>query len=448
MMWWLLSLALAAPLTEAEVLAAVDARVPTIAQAEAMIRASEADYIGARGGADPMWEVGAQRWEGYYPSTRANAEVSVDTVFGPTFTAGYRLGMGEFADYDGKADTLDQGEFGASVKIPLRDLGLTKLRASMVVAEFGVERASFLADDIRRKARVNASKAYWEWVAAGRMLTLSQDLLQRAQTRDVGLRREVEAGARPRIDLLDNARALAKRRASVAKARGELVAASEALALWNRDDDGNPVVPTTDDLPDVMDPQMNTASLEEGLQAALEVRPSLRAGTVKVGMADIKRRRAERLRIPKISLYGAAYQDLGEGSETRMPLELRLGAQMEGTLLWRDARSERLEAVAAMDAAEADLRGKRDAVIAEVRSAHAAWVAAAESWQASSEAFALAEELLVLERRRQELGQSDLFRLVQREESLLSAGVDVAEAEAKTFKARAVWLGSIASGAE
>ena len=139
MMWWLLSLALAAPLTEAEVLAAVDARVPTIAQAEAMIRASEADYIGARGGADPMWEVGAQRWEGYYPSTRANAEVSVDTVFGPTFTAGYRLGMGEFADYDGKADTLDQGEFGASVKIPLRDLGLTKLRASMVVAEFGVE---------------------------------------------------------------------------------------------------------------------------------------------------------------------------------------------------------------------------------------------------------------------------------------------------------------------
>jgi cobalt-zinc-cadmium efflux system outer membrane protein len=160
MMWWLLSLVVAAPLTESDVLAAVDARVPTIAQAEAMIRASEAEYIGARGGADPMWEVGAQRWEGYYPSTRANAEVSVDTVFGPTFTAGYRLGMGEFADYDGKADTLDQGEFGASVKIPLRDLGLTKLRASMVVAEFGVERASFLADDIRRKARVNALKAY------------------------------------------------------------------------------------------------------------------------------------------------------------------------------------------------------------------------------------------------------------------------------------------------
>jgi outer membrane protein TolC len=448
MMWWLLSFVLAAPLTEVEVLAAVDARVPTIAQAEAMIRASEAEYIGARGGADPMWQVGAQQWQGYYPSTRANAELSVDTVFGPTFTAGYRLGLGDFADYDGKAVTLDQGEFGASIKIPIRDLGLTKLRASMVVAEFGVERASFLADDIRRKARVNACKAYWEWVAAGRILTLEQDLLQRAETRDGGLRREVEIGGRPRIDLLDNARVLAKRRARVAKARGALVAAAEALALWNRDDDGNPTVPTADDLPEAVQPQVMTASLEEGLQTALHVRPSLRAGLVKVGMADIKRRRAERLRIPKISLYGAAYQDLGEGTDGRRPWDLRLGAQREGTLLGRDARGERLDAVAAMDAAEADLRGKRDAVVAEVRSAHAAWVATAQAWQASAEAYAIAEELLVLERRRQELGGSDLFRLVQREESVLDAGLEVADAEAKTFKARAVWQGAIASGEE
>jgi outer membrane protein TolC len=101
-----------------------------------------------------------------------------------------------------------------------------------------------------------------------------------------------------------------------------------------------------------------------------------------------------------------------------------------------------------MDAAQADLRGKRDAVVAEVRSAHAAWVAMAEAWQASAEAYAIAEELLVLERRRQELGGSDLFRLVQREESVLDAGLDVADAEAKTFKARAVWQGAIASGAE
>lgn len=68
--------------------------------------------------------------------------------------------------------------------------------------------------------------------------------------------------------------------------------------------------------------------------------------------------------------------------------------------------------------------------------------------QASAEAYALAEELLVLERRRQELGGSDLFRLVQREESVLDAGMKLAEAEAKSFKARAVWLGAIASGAE
>lgn len=431
--------ALAAPLTEGDVLEHIDARIPEVAAARAMERKADAQALGARGAFDPTWSADVSTYEGYYASTRVDVDVSAQTVFGPEIAGQYRLGQGDFAVYDGKFETMERGEVGVSASVPLRDLGLSEYRAKALASDLYASAAAARADDVLRYARLSGSKAYWDWVFAGRSLEVERELLARAERRSAALEREVDTGARPEIDIADNARVLAKRRARVALAQADWVEAAQGLGLWYRDVDGAPLLLEPDDLPELLPPELVSETVDVGLERALVSHPKLDALRAKLAATEVSQRRAARLRLPDVSLFGGVYQDVGAGPDRLAPPELRVGGSAEGTLLWRQARSSRLEAQADSEGAAAELRAFSDGVAADVRASYAQWGAAVDAWALTSEAYELALELLTLERRRQELGSSDLFRLVLREEALLDAGLDRAKAEAQAHKAHAEW---------
>jgi outer membrane protein TolC len=425
--------ATAAPLTLDDVLGAVDRRIPDVAQAEAAAVAADAAELASRAPFDPTFRAEVARKEGEYPSWRADLDVAAATPWGPKLSGGWMRGVGSFPAYDGDLETSTAGEAHLAVSLPLlRDLGSTDAAARARAARAQAEAARSQADDARRRASRAAADAYWAWVEAGRVLAIERSLLDRAITRSGGLWTEVERGARARVDALDNDRILAAREARVADAEAKLVARSQALGLWYRDVDGRPSPPDEERLPPVRDAMPPLPDVDQAITDALAARPDLTAARDQLAAASVLARRAARALLPDVSSKWSVHQDLGDGD-----VDVSAGLGLGGSFAWRGPRAERDAATAREWQREEALRGAEDAVRAEVTSAHAAVAAAARRLEAAERARALSVELLELERRRVELGASDLFRLVLREEQLDAAARDAATAEAELGRSEA-----------
>jgi outer membrane protein TolC len=438
-----LAAALAGPLTLDEVLAAVDVRVPEVAVAEAGALRARADASRARAAFDPGWEGDLYRKEGEYPATTGGLDLTAGTWWGPKLSAGYGLGVGEFAAYDGDLETAAAGELRAGIDLPLlRDLGLPESRAKALAADASADAAGRRFDDVRRRAARAAAEAYWSWVEAGRGVEIERELLALATTRDEGLRESVDRGARPRIDALDNARVVAQREARLAEAEARLVARAQSLGLWLRRADGTPAPPSADRLPDPVGPPATPPDVDGAVATALERRPDLAAAERVLDGAEILQRRAQRALLPDLRAGLKVERDLEAGA---VP-DVAVGVGLRGTLLWRGASADAAIARARVTEQEQTLRGARDAVAAEVVSAHAERVAAAARLDAARRAADISQELLTLEARRVDLGASDLFRLVLREEQLQSALKESAAAEANLGRAEARLRAAIGEG--
>lgn len=74
---------------------------------------------------------------GYYSSKRLDTVVTQPLpVLGASVFGGYKLGLGTFASYDGKSQTLDLGEIRGGLVLPLyRDSAIDSRRAALFAAE-------------------------------------------------------------------------------------------------------------------------------------------------------------------------------------------------------------------------------------------------------------------------------------------------------------------------
>lgn len=422
MIFWLLGLALAAPLTVDEVVAAADARVPVLAAAEAKAEGARAAVMAAQGQFDPRLGVGAWTYTGKDPREVANAQLSWPTALGPTLSAGYRVGQGSFPDYDGYWYTLDGGEVRVRVDTPLLD-GLGPIARSDVL----VARERALAAEAQRdvkllEVRAKAASSYWKWVATGEKLRIEQELLELAERRAVGLKRQVEQGGRPRIDWIDNERVREERRARVAAAQRDLDQAAVELALWLRTPDGQRRVPAADERPPLEAPTPTSVSLDDW--RAVVDRPEVRAASSLRDAARVEQRVARNDLLPKVNGWVQVSQDLGD-----QPTEIYAGAKADVPVPMRKARGSLGKTTANVDGLDAALRWTEDQVDVQVEQAWLAALAAERRVRFTGASATQAEEAVRLENRAVELGSSDVFKLVLREEKLVKARKDHVDAK-------------------
>ena len=92
----------------------------------------------------------------------------------------------------------------------------------------------------------DGSVAYWQWVASAAAYQVAQDILQLGIDRRGFLEKQVRAGEKASIDLVDNQRIILSRSAKATDARRKLEQASVKLSLFLRDDFGAPVVLPTE----------------------------------------------------------------------------------------------------------------------------------------------------------------------------------------------------------
>jgi outer membrane protein TolC len=402
--------ALAGPLTLDEVLQSVDERVPQLLAARAELQQAEAALLAARGAFDPALQGSIRTYQGEDPRTISELSVTLPSALGPSVSAGWTRGMGEFPAYAGEDETSAAGEAWVGLELPLLDglLAGTE-RTQLVTAGLAVELATLEQSARLIDLRRGASEAWARWSAAGAELVLDTQLLELAERRVAALESQVAQGARARLDLLDSQRVLAERRAELAQARLDLQAAALALSLWYRDSQGRPVVPPQDALsplvladPPAGEPDPGLTPLAQGLDLT-------------VRLAEAELRRARNGLLPKVDLYAVASHDpLGYD-------ELQAGAKLEVGSLWRAERGKLGQASAKLAQAEAKRQAALDELQADMAAARLAVQAAEERYRWAQQAQQAADEVLLLEQRRLELGGADLFQLLVRESAAASA---------------------------
>lgn len=403
-----------------DVLRAVEKHHPSIEVAAQDVLAANAARTSARGAWDPRLSLQARvPLSGYYDGSIYDAEVSQNTpLWGTRLEAGYRLGRGAFPIYKGEYQTTDAGEIRAGASVPLlRDGSIDARRAANATTRQLARAARCEQRATLLRLQAGAASTYERWVAAGRELQIQRHLLEVARERDAALQQQLAAGSIPALALDDNRRAVLERQAKLVAAEQYFAEKSIELSLYLRDERGQPVRATEQQLPVAADAVAapTLRALTEDVQAAATARPEVCAFERQLRAAGIQLELADNQLNPALDASLLVARDLGDGPEQLQGTEVFAGLRFELPIGLHQARGEYEAASAKLRALEAKLRGLRDSVAADVQNARVRLKTSYEQWQLARQYALLGEQLAGAERERFAQGASDLIVVNLRE---------------------------------
>lgn len=434
-----------------QVIQSVYSTHPMIAAAYQSRTIAAGDVMQAEGGFDLKLKAETLNQPlGFYETYRHAVGAEQPLLSGGTVFGGYRNGRGSFEPWYQERSTNHAGEFKAGAVLPLlqnraiddRRTDLWTSQWAQQAAEPGIQ--GELIEFVRQ-----ASFAYWDWVAAGRQLQVAQHLLSIAEARQTALKKQVDRGDKPDIDLTDNQRLIVSRQAKLIDAERKVQLTAIKLSLYYRDSNGNPLIAPANLLPDFPPPMpLHADQLEQDIQTALAQRPETRFLDFIRQELEVERSQAENLELPQLDAVVTGSQDIGEPTSKKRDksqFEMEAGLQASVPLQRRKARGKQL----ALEGKLAQLSSKRqfatEKISTEVRAAHTAVQAAFRRYSKAHEATLLAEKMEVAEERRFELGETDLLSVNLRETQTADAASTEIESLLEFHQAEAAYRAALAT---
>lgn len=430
------------PLLVEDVVDAVRKRYPPLLAALADREIADAEVLAAEGRFDTTLRTRVDTDSfGFYANRRADAGIEQPLAWqGMSAYSGYRVGDGDFAPYDGKLATRSLGEWRSGLKFPLlRDREIDSRRGELQKARIGRRLASLGVEQQKLTLLQTAIFRYWNWVAMGRRLAVTREVLAVAETRQKLLEEGARAGQIPRIDAVDNQRAILNRRAALVDAERAFQQAAIELSLYYRDANGDPALLGAERFPARASGlnQVPVDDFEADREVAFRRRPEIGRLAAQTDQNQVDVRMARNATRAALDLTAGFFYEGGTAAAVkRGPQELRAGLALEFPLQNRAARGRQL--VAETKGKQLAIREGflRDQIAAEVKDAQSALRAAYERLRLLGEEVRVSRELEEAERTRFELGEGTLFVLNQREQATLDSAVREAIAEADYQRAR------------
>jgi len=451
LLWFAAALPLAAqePLRLEEVLESVDRHYPPLLAALQDRVLASADVLVATGRFDLSLKSGYEGdYLGQYRNDVYRTGIEQATQFqGMTYFAGYQLGRGSFASYDGKWQTDTGGEYKAGVKLPLfRDRSIDARRADLQKALIGRRIADLGIDQQRLVILQIATRRYYEWLAAGQRYNVAKSVLQVAEQRDGQLREAARLGQIPAVDVTDNQRAILTRRAQLIEAERALQQAAIELSLFYRDASGAPVLAGAERLPRAFPAarDMDEQRLKDDIELALKRRPEIQRFREQRNQVEVDRKLAQNQLLPNVDVSLSFTSQLGERRVGRGPNDLVASLVFDLPAQRRVAKGRDLAALARIEQFDQRERFARDQVEAEVRDAYSALKTAYDRARVLREEVEVARQLEVAERVRFELGEGNLFLVNLREQATYETELREVAALTEYFRALAFYEFAIA----
>ncbi|MFK7737432.1 MAG: TolC family protein, partial [Pirellulaceae bacterium] len=367
---------------------------------------------------------------GFYETYRNSFGINQPLYGGGEVFGGYRVGRGDFQPWYQERETNAGGEFKAGIRVPLArnreidarraELWRTSYERQRVVPEIQAKLIKFVRD---------GSIIYWDWVAAGLKVRISERALKLAQRRNDAIATYVEIGRLEPPEKTDNDRSIASREAKLADLRRKLQQTAIKLSLFYRTLDGQPLV-LDDETAGVFPVPALPAQpqLLQDLATAVEVRPELADIDAQLRQVRVDIAEAQNNLQPLLDAQIVGSEDMGAPTSSKRDksqFELEAAFIFEMPVQFRKAFGSRQKALGKFQKISAERRFFVDKIQAEVRAAFAALVNAYEQLERAGESRALAEELAENERKLFLLERSDLFQIALREQ----IAVEAAEAE-------------------
>lgn len=440
-----------------QVINSVRSNFPLIRQAAAARGIAAGEALSAMGAFDHKFDVFSESQPlDFYENYRNSAIIKRDTMWGGQVFGGYRIGRGEFEPWYLERETNEGGEFKVGFRAPIiRDRWIDANRAALWQARLERRRVEpeILAQIILFVR--DGSVAYWDWVAAGRNYRIAEGLLALAQERNEALEEQVKAEEKAGIVLVDNRRIIVSREAKLIAARRKLEQAAVKMSLFYRTPMGVPLLAIETQVPSEifpdtakqlkdMDPEVDLQQDDENL--ALALRPELNELQIVRQQLNVALRQARNETLPDVDGGILLGQDMGSPtSSKRDKSELELEALL--TVSVPLERRKALGKVRSLRSKLAQVAAKNqftsDKIVAEVRLARAALLAAQERVVKATESFELALQMLEAERELFVQGQSNLFNLNIREIQAAEAAAARVDSLLEYFVAKADYAAAI-----
>jgi len=438
------------PLGFDEVLQSVNAHDPRIRQAAERVRKAEGNTSAARGAFDPRLEGDGKLLTGaYYDLRSADAELrQPTTLWGSEIYVGYRVGRGVNERWPTYRDdqTLSGGEVRAGIEVPIWRGGLIDPERAARARAVDLEEAADQDLSVTKlDLELAAARAYWSWVSAGQNRRVAQDLLDLAEQRDAQLRRRLQAGSIAKFDVTDNERILLERRAYLVSAERAFEKASFELSLFLRDEKGQPMVAGEERIPDRVSVEpVEELSVERAVEQVLICHPEVKQARALLEAAEVDQSLARNRVAPEIDALFEYSRDLGQLTGTDLDFTLpgnvfEAGVKLSMPLLFRSDRGRASAARAVVAENREKVRFLADQLRARTRDAASAVEAAQERAALTEDVVETAAELAEGERRRFEVGSSNLIFVNLREQQAALARVRYIEAVAVAEIERTRW---------
>jgi outer membrane protein TolC len=420
------------PLLPEEVLRSSALTFPSILESFERAAAARSDQLAADGAFDLILEGEAYdrvtgTFSGGYAEVGARQPIA---PFGGEVYGTYRLSDGTFPIYENIFNTNQLGEFkiGGLLSL-LRDRRIDSRRFNVEDTRLASESARLDVLLVQMKVQHEALKAYWYWAAAGQEVAVYEELLEIAEARAIGLARQFEEGATPRIALTENEQNVIRRKTLLTEAQRDFETAATSLSYYLRRPSGELITPTRAQLPgpEVLArlPDMQ-ALLSVERRDVLANRPELRDFKIALERAQNKVALRENDLQPELELKAELSRDfgrIGDGGPTFDSTDTVVGVTFSVPLQRRAARGRLRRAEAELREIELRKRRIADQVSVELDNILTNLSAALRLAALAEDEVEQADAMVAAERRRFSLGAGDFFLVNVREERAADAQI-------------------------
>ncbi|WNM58108.1 TolC family protein [Candidatus Nitrospira allomarina] len=354
--------------------------------------------------------------------------------------AGWRTGIGDVEVADLGVQRTNQPLLGIVLPL-LRGLGTNPERGELEKSKLAEQEATLNIQQTRQDLYLGAATQFWKWVGSGKIVVLQQEALDVAKARLQQLTRQAAAGAVAEFDVTEAHQEVQRRLENLIKAKREAEQEQFKLSLftWN-----NNALLSFDRYSIPEFPIHNASSQQAGgepetelaqqrrpeiLQVSLEAaRNNIDLGVAKNNLLPDLRAEAEPTRKPGEFVLGLGY---------------RFGVQLSFPFLQQDATGQKLQLEAKAERLVWLQRYRVQQVALDIDNARSALDRAKERIEAASQSLAYARSLVKGERKRFQMGATNLLFVNLRERNVVEAQIIHIQAQAEYQQAKAFYSWAI-----
>ena len=413
---------------------------PTVLAALEKMRAGEEAVTGARGAFD------AKIVSDYKRQTKSdyNTTLSRTQLVKPLGLANSKIyaGTEQISSpsgllapiYNTGNPTTQTGNYSLlGLKLSLwKNLTLDPDRAALKNAKFDARMAKAEKEltilDIGRFGQL----AYWEWVTAQKVKSVYDELLKNGETRNEYLVVRMKKGDAAQILVTENEQYMASRKRTLQAAKERLLRAEYALSLFYRDENGEPIIPSStesfEDYPTNLAALLDHLDLKSDIDELIKNRPDMLNLALNVEKNDVNLELAKQDLRPQFDVTTEYFKRTVD-HRPDMPLDYLMVMAQVSVPIERNLGNGNIAAARARKmVAQKEMSYGRQSYKFEVMALRQSLYLQLEQVTQSEIEYTKAKELVVSETYKLKTGSGNLFLVNIREQAQASAEASFHEA--------------------